>query len=442
LQLALPGKRTVLLDPIRYLKAPEFLCTLPRGWAVDSVCPLFRLLRTIEVRRTSSRLRSRSNSYLYARVGREDSCAFPDLPAGSLLRIDPRRPERYLPTRIGRASKAFFLVEHARGLVCCRLRRIDSKRFVPHACDMPYAQVPLELGREARIRGVVDMELRRIGRSESPEIPAALANFWKPEPLSSVERAGALGSWIRTSRIRSGLHFREASLQTAHIANLMRDRRYFIATGSLSDYEATNRPPRHIHKILSLCALYGLEFQTFLGRAGLPLEKLGRDPFPDEFGPPRAAGSLLPATSPRDSLLSGSVSLCSLVERLSQLPQFLPAALSQATGLSSPSVHDVFWLGGSRPIHSRLHRTLFVLVDRRKKRPRRESQRPSSEHSLYVLMKRDGTFLCGHCTSKGPNLLVHPFSDGLSEPARFRNRVDAEIVGQVVAIVRRLLPGN
>ena len=443
LQLALLGKRTVLLDPIHYLKAPEFLCTLPRGWAVDSVCPLFHLLRTIEVRRTRSQLRPRSNSYLYARVGREDAYAFPDLLVGSLVRIDPRRPERYLPTRIGRASKTLFLVEHARGLVCCRLRRIDSKRFVPYAYDMPYAQVPLELGRDARLRGVVDMELRRIGRSEFPEIPAALANFWKPEPLSSVERAGELGSWIRTSRIRSGLHFREASLQTAHIANLMRDLRYFIATGSLSDYEATNRPPRHIHKILSLCALYGLEFQTFLEKAGLPLGELGQDPFPDDLWPRQAAGSPLPAPSPRDQLLSGSVSLRSLVERLSPLPQFLPAALSQATGLSTPSVHDVFWLGGSRTsIHSRLQRTLFVLVDRRKKRPRGESQKPSSEHSLYVLMKRDGTFLCGHCTSKGPNLLVHPFSDGLSEPARFRNRVDAEIVGQVVAIVRRLLPGN
>src|SRR5262249_2266798 len=138
----------------------------------------------------------------------------------------------------------------------------------------------------------------------SLDIPAALVNFWKPEPLSSVERAGELGSWIRASRIRSGLHFREASLQTAHIANLMRDSRYFIATGSLSDYEATNRPPRRIHKILSLCALYGLEFQTFLERAGLPLEKLGRDPFPDDLGPRQAAGPPLPAASPRDSLLS------------------------------------------------------------------------------------------------------------------------------------------
>src|SRR5262249_54051695 len=152
----------------------------------DSVCPLLRLLRTIEVRRTSAQLRPRSNPYLYARVGREDSCAFPDLLAGSLLRIDPRRPERYLPIRVGQASKAIFLVEQVRGLVCCRLRRIDSKRLVPHACDMPWAQVPLELGREARLRGIVDMELRRIGRSESLDIPAALANFWKPEPLLSV----------------------------------------------------------------------------------------------------------------------------------------------------------------------------------------------------------------------------------------------------------------
>jgi len=443
LQLALPGKRTVLVDATRYREHPEFSWCIPQGWVIDPVCPLLRFLRTIEIRRIQGQSRVRANSYLYARVGREDAFAFPNLLVGSLLRIDTTRPERYLPTRIGRTSRALFLVEHARGLVCCRLRRIDSKRFVPYTCDLPYAQVPLELGREARLRGIVDIELRRMGRSECPEVPAALANFSKPEPLASVERSGELGNWIRTSRIRSGLHFREASLQTAHIAKLMRDSRYFIASGSLSDYETTNRPPRHIHKILSLCALYGLEFQTFLERCGLPLEQLGRDPFPDHLWPRQAAGSLVQAAAAQDQLLSGSLSLRGLVEQLSPLPHFLAAALSRTTGLSSPSLHDVFWLDGTRAsIHSRLQRSLFALVDRRKKRPRTESQRPASEQSLYVLLKRDGTFLCGRCTAKGPNLFVHPFADGLSEPLRFRNRVDAEVVGQVVVIVRRVLPGN
>ena len=441
LQLALPGKRTVLLDATRYGEGrPEFSWSVPEGWAVDPVCPLLRILKTIEIRRVSAQSRLRTNSYLYVRVGQEDAFAFPNLLAGSLLRVDTLRPERYLPTRIGRTSRAFFLVEHARGLVCCRLRRIDSKRFVPYTCDLPYVQVPLELGREARLRGIVDMELRRMGRSESPQVPAALANFWKPEPLASVERTGELGSWIHNSRVRSGLAFREASLQTAQIAKLMRDPRYFIASGSLSDYETTNRPPRHIHKIFSLCALYGLEFQTFFDRAGLPLHQLGRDPFPEILWPRQSAGSPIERAKTPEQPFSGRVSLRGFIEQLSSLPQFLPAALSHATGLSSVSVHDVFWLDGTRAaFHSRLQRVLFAFVDRRKKRPRPDSQRLASEQSLYVLLKRDGTFLCGRCTSKGPNLFVHPFSDGHSEPLCFRNHVDVEVVGQVAAIVRRVL---
>jgi hypothetical protein len=33
---------------------------------------------------------------------------------------------------------------------------------------------------------------------------------------------------------------------------------------------------------------------------------------------------------------------------------------------------------------------------------------------------------------------LHPFSNGFVEPIRFQNRVDAEIVGQIVSVLRRV----
>ncbi len=285
LQLALPPKRTLLLDATHYLQQPDLAWSIPSHWNVPAVCPLVPFLRTLEVQRDKSPVPRPSERYLYARIGNEDALAFPDLLPGSLVRVDTRRAELHLPSRSGSRSRVIFLVEHARGLVCSRLLRIDHKRFALHTADLPYAQVPLEIGREANLLGVVDMELRQMRRSEGPVVPADLANFWKPEPLPPVRRTGELGNWIRASRTRSGLHFREASGQSAHIAELMRDARYLVASGSLSDYETTERPPRHVHKIFSLCALYGLSLVTFLEKSGLPLAQLGRDPFPENLRP-------------------------------------------------------------------------------------------------------------------------------------------------------------
>ncbi len=117
--------------------------------------------------------------------------------------------------------------------------------------------------------------------------------------------------------------------------------------------------------------------------------------------------------------------------------------MARLTGLSAVSVHDVFWVGGSpASFHSRLQRVLFAVVDRRKKHPRQGAQRSASEQSLYVLLKRDGSFLCGRSTLKGRDLVLHSFSDGLSEPTYLRNRVDAEVVGQAVAVIRRVPPSS
>ena len=46
------------------------------------------------------------------------------------------------------------------------------------------------------------------------------------------------------------------------IANLLADDSYFAATSTLSDYETLAAPPRHIQKVITLCVLYSIDFQT------------------------------------------------------------------------------------------------------------------------------------------------------------------------------------
>jgi hypothetical protein len=85
-------------------------------WPTDAICPLGRLLRATEIRPapSSPEPEAEIEIYLYARVGTEDAFAFPDLLAGSVVRIDKREPDRFLPLRNGQSSRVLFLVEHAR----------------------------------------------------------------------------------------------------------------------------------------------------------------------------------------------------------------------------------------------------------------------------------------------------------------------------------------
>jgi hypothetical protein len=440
LQLLLPAKRTMLLDSALYGREDAALSTVDVRWPTDAICPLGRLLGDIEIRPAPSTPEAEAETYAYARVGTEDAFAFPDLVPGSIVRIDKREPRRFLPLRNGELSSALFLVEHAGGVFCCRLRRADTRRVTLHTSELAYSQVSLDLDQEVRIHGVVDLEVRRLAQPQSPEVPPALAGFWKPGSFVRFEEAGGLGSWIRRSRVRSGLHFREASSQTATIADLLQDSRYFIASGSLSDYETTDRPPRQIQKILALCIIYSLGVDKFLQKTGLPLEQAGRDHLPDDWLPGQPRTTPLTGAIVGAAKLPGSVSLPSLVAQLPGLPHFLAGSLRELTGLAAPSVRDVFWMRRNRvSFHPYLRGALFIVVDRRIKRPRPIAGAAISNQPIYVLLRRDGRYLCGRCSLEGDDLVVHPFSNGLAEPVRYRNRIDAEVIGQIVTVVRRTL---
>ena len=77
-----------------------------------------------------------------------------------------------------------------------------------------------------------------------------------------------------------GLSLREASAMSRRVARELGDPQYFAAPGSLSDYEAVDTSPRHIHKVITLCAVYGLHFWTFLKSTGVNMRKPANIRFP------------------------------------------------------------------------------------------------------------------------------------------------------------------
>lgn len=435
LQLLLPSNRTVRLDvsvadPNAWI--PWFR-NRPDGAA--SVAPLSQLVEAGPPIRQGSLLEADRWHFLYAKIGLQDVLAFPDLLPGSIVRVNPRPFGRLLCAKRMPANK-LFLVEHEEGLCCCRLRPVGKNRILLVSAHLPNAQVELQLNREARVLGVVDIEIRPVIRAQQPEVAKGLANHWQAAPFDRRRRT--LSQLLSRARARTALSLREASRLSREIATALDDERYFMSPSSLSDHEARDTPPRHLHKIITLCLLYAVPFHGFLDTVGLPAEQAGQTPIPDRFVP-RPAPTGFHDSSQRDEPY-GRGFLEDLMHQCEEIPMFLSGALDHICAIASPSLRSFFWIGGiETPLHPYLANALLVSVDRHKKRPVDSRWKPVWEQSLYVVLKRDGTYLCGPCGIENGTLVIHPDSEHSSSRETFRNRRDAEIIGQITAIARRLV---
>jgi hypothetical protein len=444
LQLSVPWRRTVLLDTSVYDEdqwTPWFAERLPQS-SVSTAAPLGQLLKFVAPRRARELLALNKRRFLYAKVGRDDVFAFPTLAPGSIARIDVRRKPNLLSESGPHPNKNIFLLENGPTLNCGHLRGIDKNRIALCSTDFPFTQLELTLGRGVRIIGLVDAEIRPFVFQSISEIAAGTSTSSKETPAITTDFRASLQQLLRMSRIRVGLSFREASTLSRLIAGTLADPMYFTAAGTLSDYEGLSSAPRHIQKIISLCILYCIDFWTLLRAGGLPLDALGNDPLPDEMigrvgSPKNQTCDEVASTKRLDRESSGFLS--TLIEQWEELPLFIKNALPTLTRLQDFSLSDIFWVGGNQdPVHPCLLGATFVAVNRRAKMPVQSIARTAWEEPLYILLKRDGSYLCGSCILQEGILIVHPHSDRPHSALRFRNGIDAEVIGQVTAIFRRL----
>jgi len=224
------------------------------------------------------------------------------------------------------------------------------------------------------------------------------------------------------------------------IACTLSDQLYFAAPSTLSDYETLSAPPRHIQKIITLCMLYCIDFQGFVRACGLPLDQNGHQPIPDELVPRQVPnrGSRLHIPSGQESLQEHDGFLDLLTKQWEEVPLFLRHSLNELTGLKNFSLSDVFWVGGdAAPSHPLLVNATFVVVNRRLKNP--TQSKTACEPPLCLILKRNGSYLCGHCALLRGNLVVRSHPCGSFGMQQFRNGIDAEVIGQVTTILRRLL---
>ena len=436
LQVLLPSRRTILLDA----GSDDSRAWIP--WFRDApgsspptgVVPLSRLLAFSDSCRLDSLSVRDRPRFRYAKLGAEDALAFPDLLPGSIVRVDSKVPEG-LMTR-GRVSERIFLIEHGNGFWCSRLYFSAKNQIYPISNQLPYARVGLQIPSEAQVLGLVDMEIRRISKADWPEVPSELACQWKPAQLS--RRGMGLGGLLRNARARTALSFREASSMSRRIADLLGDERYFAAPGSLSDYEAQAGAPRHIQKAITLCVVYAIPFGDFLNAIGAKPEGLGQDSMPSSLlaDPGNAAPTEALDLSGREN---PNLVLKGLMAQFEDIPFFLRGSLAQLSSAKKISLHDFFWIGSeNNALHPYIRDGLLLIVNRHKKKPLRLRSMPFWQQPLYVLMMRDGRYLCAVCCIENDLLIVDLFLEGSHSPLKLRNRRDAEVIGQVDTIVRRV----
>jgi len=122
-----------------------------------------------------------------------------------------------------------------------------------------------------------------------------------------------------------------------------------------------------------------------------------------------------------------------------EIPLFLRSSLPDAIGLPSLCIRDVFWTGGSQQVfHPLLAGSYFVIVNRRVKRAVQSHLTVPWESPLCLSLMRNGTYVCSPCVAKDGKLILHSHPSSSFQPMILRNKKEAEIIGRVVAIVRRL----
>jgi len=232
------------------------------------------------------------------------------------------------------------------------------------------------------------------------------------------------------------LSVRDAARMSHTVAENLNDDRYTMSPSSLGDYELRNIPPRNFHKIVTLCSIYGLQFESVVKRIGINFADVGTESIPDRYLF-RPASGVRGKTAPAETVPTGFIER--LMEACQPIPFFLRDSLRYFSGSAPVSLDDFFWVGGNQdPLHPYLEKGLLVIVNRRRKTPFHFESKPVWQQPIYVVLKRDGVHLAACCGVENGVLVVHPHARDFHRDEEYRFHQDAEVVGQIVAIARGL----
>jgi hypothetical protein len=379
------------------------------------------------------------HNFLYARIGQKDALAFPDVFPGSIVRVDQRRVNLQPGVRgqgQSAQSRPIYLVEYPGGLVCCHVDALNRDDILLTASALPFASPEYRLNEQVRILGTVDAEIRPLSGISLPDF-TSFHRVDRPSNQQAMTRHHSLCGLLRARRERNSITIRRAHQMTLEVAEQLANSEYMISTGSFFEFEAANTLPRHIEKVFSLCIAYNIDLWTLLRAAGLPLEESGHSPIPLPSLADKRSNQSLTITG---SNLPGQ-SLCSyLVDALEEIPLFLLDGFSGlAPGLDAPS-RGLFWVGRQEiAYHPWTEGAVLVVVDAGSKGRSKDSKWLELwERPIYVLMLRDDRYVIGFCSFVEDRMTLIPHPACKVPPLHFLAGRDAEVIGRVTAIARRI----
>ena len=203
----------------------------------------------------------------FVKVGKGDSQVLPELASDSILPVKATCQD-FVPRETDQSR--LWLVQHERGLICCRLGLVDRDHVRILPSQSPFWAWPLKLNREVSILGEIDF----FGSSSICQgfsdrgIRNEQCSIAPPDYRITFSRL------LQKSRSRAGLTFRAAQELSSQVAQLLGPA-YAIGLGALCDYETMDRVPRHIEKIFSLCIVYCMDFMEVLETAGIRIRDSG-----------------------------------------------------------------------------------------------------------------------------------------------------------------------
>lgn len=249
------------------------------------------------------------------------------------------------------------------------------------------------------------------------------------------------GTYLKNVRTRLGLGLREVQDASNILADYENNEEMYISAARLVQIENEPSVPS-VYKLLSLCAVYGLDFLDVLSRYGVKPDRIHHY---RELLPPRLTQPVSPIIRSLDTTVTIPIRLdprfrwetTQLLNRAVAIWGEIPAAFlvnfnprQYICGLVGLEDYTMFPL--VRP-------GALVMVDGDRRRVVQREWQNELERPIYFVELRDG-YRCAWCQVKEGRLTLipHPLSPVSAQAFSFPD--EAEIVGQVVGIAMRIAP--
>jgi transcriptional regulator with XRE-family HTH domain len=249
------------------------------------------------------------------------------------------------------------------------------------------------------------------------------------------------GQYLRERRQHLGMDYREVQEASSLLAQREQNENLYISAARLVQIESEPSEPGN-HKLLSLAAIYGLDFLDLLARYGVKADRVHHY---RKFLKQKTTHTLSTDVHSFDTSVTLPIHMdprfrwetTQLVNQMVAVWGEIPAAMLMNF---NPRNHILGLVGlEDRTMSPLIRPGALVLVDDNHRKIVDTGWTNEHDRPIYFIELRDG-YRCAWCQLEDEKLFLipHPLSHSLVESFNFPN--DAEVVGQVVGIAMRIIP--